>query len=642
MIRYPFGGIRARITALVVTGLVAMGAVLVWIGWSAVQMAGAHVLPDRAALADSVARHVDDLLQADSEVLQQAALAPPIAAGDTDSAGARMALKEAYLRLRLMEAVHLVDSRGAWRWSEPPAAAAALDDPAVGAELRAAISAMRPAVTGLVSTVARGPRVFTVMPCGVLPGTLTGAVVGEIDPLGPRFAQARAALRFRADVRSELVDRRAVILASMVPERVLTRSAEQDVVTEALADRRPIVSGPWRLGGTREYPIVAAAPLARAPWVVIIRHAARDDSGAALARQLLLIAPLVLGAALLYAWGTAQSVTRPLAVLTHATERIAAGTLDEALPIRDPRSEDEVGRLARSFEAMRAALKASLDRIERANQELETRVAERTRELDVVTRQLRERDQARTRLLNKLITAQEDERKRIARELHDETSQLLSALVLRLESGSADRADVLRDAKGLALRTLDEIHRIIYDLRPAILDDLGLVAAIRWSATQQLASRQVAVRCEFNGLEGRLAPEIETAVFRIVQEAITNIARHARAENVLIQATAHEGTLTIEIEDDGIGFDVGRTGTAGSEGGAAPGETGRGLGLLGMRERVELLGGVLRVDSAPGEGTAVTVRLPLNSLGSQVSGPASPAANSESEPPGSGPNQVPS
>jgi signal transduction histidine kinase len=132
-----------------------------------------------------------------------------------------------------------------------------------------------------------------------------------------------------------------------------------------------------------------------------------------------------------------------------------------------------------------------------------------------------------------------------------------------------------------------------------VLDDLGLAPAIQWFAERQLPA--VSLRCELE-FDTRLPSEIETAIFRAVQEAIVNIARHARAETVLIQGAIENGALTIEIEDDGEGFEPGNV--------VQGHDSLRGVGLLGMRERLEILGGTLSIDSAPGAGTRVVMRLP--------------------------------
>jgi signal transduction histidine kinase len=196
-----------------------------------------------------------------------------------------------------------------------------------------------------------------------------------------------------------------------------------------------------------------------------------------------------------------------------------------------------------------------------------------------------------------VITAQEEERKRIARELHDETCQTITALKLKLDAAGMD------DAQAMATRSLDELHRIIYDLRPSILDDLGLLPAIRWMAQRNLEPSGTKVLCEFEEPLARLPFEVEIAVYRAVQEAVNNVVRHAQAEHVLIEVAVTRGVLEIDIEDDGVGFDVLEVG--------GPEAGGRGLGILGMHERMELIGGSSKVTSSPGGGTRVSLRVPI-------------------------------
>ncbi len=175
-------------------------------------------------------------------------------------------------------------------------------------------------------------------------------------------------------------------------------------------------------------------------------------------------------------------------------------------------------------------------------------------------------------------------------------------MAARASSMPAVQAD-LGGARALVARTLDEVHRVIFDLRPSVLDDLGLLSAIRWLATRQLESAGVHVRCDFPDGLPRLLPHVETALFRAVQEAISNIARHAGAEHVLIEITAANDWLRISIEDDGCGFEVERM--------TRPSRDGQGLGLLGLRERMQLLNGIVAIDSTPGDGTRVRLDVPL-------------------------------
>ncbi len=170
------------------------------------------------------------------------------------------------------------------------------------------------------------------------------------------------------------------------------------------------------------------------------------------------------------------------------------------------------------------------------------------------------KERMRGELFMKAINAQEDERKRIARELHDDTSQSLAALLyaveesLELEENQEIRAH-LEGMNDLVQRTLDGVHKLIFDLRPSMLDHLGLVPAIRWFAESRLEPKGVRVNVQADSLQDRLSAEVETALFRIAQEAILNIARHAAARNAWIKLSAISPDVMIEIEDDGVGFE---------------------------------------------------------------------------------------
>ena len=219
-------------------------------------------------------------------------------------------------------------------------------------------------------------------------------------------------------------------------------------------------------------------------------------------------------------------------------------------------------------------------------------------------KQIMEANQARGELLQQLISAQEDERMRIARELHDETSQAITSLAVSLETviaaippHDAEVKAKLREMQSRAIKILDETQRIIYELRPSLLDDLGLISAVRWYAESHLEAAGIKVDFETVGLERKLPIEMETALFRIVQEAINNITRHADAESASISLDFKENAVALHIDDDGRGFDLSKV-------------TGHWLGLRGMRERVELLGGSLNVDAGPGLGTQIDVEIP--------------------------------
>ncbi len=226
--------------------------------------------------------------------------------------------------------------------------------------------------------------------------------------------------------------------------------------------------------------------------------------------------------------------------------------------------------------------------------------------------EVQRKEQLRGELLNKLITAQEEERKRIARELHDDTSQALTALLYAVEetmdmNSLQEVKEKLEGMQNLAVHTLDGVHKLIFDLRPTMLDNLGLLPALRWFAETRLESTGVRFNLEEESAsESRLPPKIETALFRVVQEVITNVARHAAARNLNVRFEFDGDTAIVAVEDDGIGFDM-------VEMTLSP-DSQRGLGLMGMLERIELLGGEMDVDTAPGFGTKIYIRVPIRPI----------------------------
>lgn len=222
--------------------------------------------------------------------------------------------------------------------------------------------------------------------------------------------------------------------------------------------------------------------------------------------------------------------------------------------------------------------------------------------------ELHKKEQLRAQLLNKVVSAQEDERQRISRELHDETGQALTSLLVQLkilERGQtvADMRSHVAGIRQLVQNTLQEVRRLAADLRPAALDDLGLVSAVDGYIHDYAHKSDIHVDFQPGDVDGvRLPRDVEIVLYRVIQEAMTNIVRHAHATEAQVVIERDERHIRVSIADNGCGFDL-----------AAVYESNqRGLGLLGMRERVELLGGNLRLDSLPGQGTRVDVELLLS------------------------------
>ena len=207
--------------------------------------------------------------------------------------------------------------------------------------------------------------------------------------------------------------------------------------------------------------------------------------------------------------------------------------------------------------------------------------------------------------LRRVVEGQELERKRLARELHDETGQSLTSMLLGLravEAAAGDASTELREAitslRELIVATLHDVRRLAVELRPKALDDFGLVAALQRLGETFTEQTHVEVQVQAALRDERLPPEVETALYRIVQEALTNVVKHAHASTVSVVLTQKNASIAAVIEDDGRGFDPDK---------ARP----DGLGLLGMRERLALLGGRVAVESSGGRGTTVAVEVPL-------------------------------
>jgi len=234
------------------------------------------------------------------------------------------------------------------------------------------------------------------------------------------------------------------------------------------------------------------------------------------------------------------------------------------------------------------------------------------RERTLAQRQLDALHQERGELVRKLITVQEEERQRIAREIHDELGQLLTRLSINLKMcESAIPPDLPAVAQPIATtqtlvwQTIEQAHRLIVELRPTLLDELGLQAALREELAQRLAPLGITTHLTTQGTLDRLPPNVEIAVFRIAQEALSNIARHAQAHHADLTLAREDGALQVTIEDDGVGLPADwRTRTDGH----------RPLGLLGMHERAALLGGTLTIEPRVPRGTRVALRVPLNPL----------------------------
>jgi signal transduction histidine kinase len=299
-------------------------------------------------------------------------------------------------------------------------------------------------------------------------------------------------------------------------------------------------------------------------------------------RQNLTWLAIAAGFALVLGWiGSRLLILRPVRALVRSSARLASGDLSVRTGLTP--SDDELGQLTLAFDQMAQALEQREQERQKASQKLQL-------------------------LSHRLVEVQETERRQIARELHDEIGQSLTAAEMNLQAAlqsphAASLGKRLADSIEAVERVLEQVHDLSLNLRPSMLDDLGLEPALRWYTHRQAAL--TGMRAEFRSepLEERLDSMIETGCFRVAQEALTNVVRHARAQAVSVELTHRDGHLHLSVRDDGVGFDVGLLRDKAVHGAS--------LGLLSMEERTSLAGGGLQFSSAPGCGTEVHAWFPL-------------------------------
>jgi signal transduction histidine kinase len=300
---------------------------------------------------------------------------------------------------------------------------------------------------------------------------------------------------------------------------------------------------------------------------------------------------IVAGLVLVLGWiGSHYLILRPIQALVNFTARLAAG--DHSVRTGLPRARDELRQLMLSFDQMAETLQQR----EAARRQAEGRLKESRQRLQVLSR--------------RLVEVQETERRHLARDLHDEIGQSLTVAELDLQAmlqspGTDALAPRLKESLEVVERVQEQVHDLALNLRPSMLDDLGLEAALRWYAGRQATLAGLRAEVRADPLEQRLDPMIETECFRVAQGALTNVVKYAKAHTVTVELSKNDEDeqLHLSVRDDGVGFDVASVRERAVRGAS--------LGLLSMEERAELAGGGLEYDSAPGRGTEVHAWFPL-------------------------------
>jgi signal transduction histidine kinase len=563
---------------------------------------------DHLTEAKIIGTSIDHILEENLTRLYDISLSDRIDIADNTWSPEQEALKTAYHYSIFTDGVFLLDKVGNVLLTYPPRGGWSINMIGIP-PVSKVISDMRPVISSVFTMEPSHRKViFALVPLKNRNGDVVGAAGGLIDPTNYQITQILTSIAADKTTNIELVDSQGIVIASNHPESILTGIDHNKFLGKLIAERKSTIATCHRCHATakgsarRTEDVLIFTPLDLAPWGVAFRFP-KDIIYApsqSLKKGFLMLGIISLATSFVLALGMSKSIVKPVRQLIQATGRIARGNLSEAVNIE---STEEIGTLANSFEGMRQKLADSLDSIQRQNLELEQRVQERTYQLE-------EKHAVNRILLRKLITSQEDERKRIARELHDESLQTLSALLMNIEMCrlhpdqiTSQKVSLMKDTVTLVI---NEMTKVIQNLRPTVLDDLGFEAGIIWLIDRNLKERGINCFVNLQNLEeDKLRPELQVTLFRIIQEVTTNIARHAQAKNVLIHVKNDQKLFTMTIEDDGIGFDT--------ETVFENTLTGRGLGILGMKERATQVNGTLKICSAPEQGTMVLCAVPLSS-----------------------------
>ena len=306
--------------------------------------------------------------------------------------------------------------------------------------------------------------------------------------------------------------------------------------------------------------------------------------------QIIILVFIICVAASLMATRYAWNFLQPIRTMSAAVRKLGGGDYGVKVPVE---TVDDIGQLGQAFNDM--------------TDKLQMKDEENSRLL----KELKEKEKLRIWLIGQLFSAREDERKRISRELHDETSQSMVSIlaylrILHDKLMTKEQRELLFEARNLTSTTLEGLRRLAVNLHPPMLDDLGLIVAIeKFLETFRRTQPQITVDMNISGDFSQLPHPISLICYRTLQEALTNIVRHAQADTVTVKLAAMEKEIHLSIRDNGIGFDR-RT--------AEKARLNRHLGLVSMRERVELLNGRFHIDSGPSRGTCITIILPLEGI----------------------------
>lgn len=569
-------GLRNRIMLLVALGLLIATAPLGVMGLGMVRAATDRILDERVAMAQVTASHVSERLAQGWEQLDRLSLRVAPAFDQSDFAALRRDFPDLAQDIPLFSGgIFLLDRTGAVVSRGPGVSAPT----SLLADLRTVhdtLTQMR-RQTGLI---VRGPgqlslAIFSV-PVVRTPTEVSGAVAGLIDLRQPTLLRFIDGLAMGSSGHAAIVNSEGTVLASTEAALLFTQDEHPEFFRSLIEGGRAVVDRAAQRApdGTRGSHVTAFAPLAAIPWGVGIGQSEDEAFGPIrrLRDRIIVFEAAVLLAALIFAWTDTTAVIRPLGVLRRAAERIAQGDLAQGV---DVRRGDEIGVLAQAFETMRLRLLRSLEE----NAQLQNRLQS---------------------------VAMLEERERIAREMHDNVGQVLGYVNTKAQAVRALLgAGRIAEADGQLIQLEQAAREVYADLREAILSlrtttgpDRRLLSALREYVRRftELSGVETALVAEGDPHVLALSPTTEAHLIRIVQEALTNVRKHASAGRATVRCAVSDSRVVVSVEDDGIGI--------------KPTRAGAGFGLQTMRERAEAIGGTMTIEAGPEGGTMVRIDLP--------------------------------
>lgn len=563
-------------------------------------------LSKRFALARTIANYVEVIINNNFNRLYDVSLSYKVDLKDGNWEPETKLLESAYRYSLFTEGVFLLDKEGREILSFPQRIGY-FSDISYISYVNHVFRTGRPIISNVFTISKINKKVIFIMtPLKDINGKIIGIVGGILSPADQLINKLLVSAKLDENTYIEIIDSNEMVVASSSPDRVLEHHDHENSLARMIKEAREGIiecrhGYSSRKKDYKPLDLLVFVPFKFAPWGVVVGQPAKDIYSPAydLVRTLTILVIVSIVLSLILSVAITRNIINPLSSLTASAIRIAEGDLDT--PVQRVGS-DEIFLLSKSFDEMRDRLARSLESIKEQNVELENRVALRTQ-------QIRDSRLKIQTLLKKIMYSQEEERLRIARDLHDTILQDISAFLIKLdvcrmqpEKINVEQIDNMRN---VAVKIIDTLHTVIKDLRPSVIDDLGLEAATVSMLEKRLNEKGINFFLDIKRpIQSRLPADMEIALYRIIQECIINIERHSQAQNVFVVIDAKADSIDIIIEDDGVGFDL-------SELMSYPVKDGRGLGIIGMKERAALINGQVNILSKPGEGTRICINAPL-------------------------------